>query len=914
MNGEQALLDDIAQARGLRGLATHFGPEASLPPDVVEHALDALPDEGDRLVAALASVRRRDGAAPQLPFCGRREQLELIYNAVRDAVAQRRLHVIEIVGERGLGKTRVLAEGLAIIDPESRGIDVLPLAARSGDGPQALVAQLVRRRFGILPRHSDQVAYDRILEALEPRCDERTLVGNARLLGHLAGLRAMGPGADALPADLEAFRRHAFRALTTVFRQDLAQAPRIIVLQRPGELDHRALDVLIRLVGELAAEPLVLAVLNESRKDMPELRDALPEAQATYVRVQVEPLPERDVERLVVSLFAETAAEPELVRTMVDKARGNPRLVLENARLLVQRGELVTSEGGLVRGPIASSLATGLAADLDEASRLRMAALSGVERALLSAAAIFGRAFQAEGALAVGAALEPDLMAWETDAGSALERLAAAGVLRRTERDDESAPDAAAAEHAAGEPAGWRFAHHADRARLLADLGGEARELMHALAAQWLEARPLAGHDAGIFYEAVAAHWLRAQRKTEAARALGRAGEAARDGLAMPRAKALFRTALEALGLHTAARGLDRAPLLLSTLLTHADLALKTGDFNEARLLCGAAIEAARALEPRPATELAPVARAYFLLGRAQRGLGAYALAAAALGRASELSRRAADPRGSGDTLTELARVHWLAGGEGGYAEALRLLEEALEVRRGLGSARAIAETLGLIANIRIQRGDFEGARGPLEEASALSREAYDLAGQARALMALGAIAYFGGDYERALDVWKEGLRAAEVAGERELIGAFLNNIGETRLARGELDHAAAALVEAREITTETGDLRTLTDVLKNLSALYARKGDLVRAQATADEAFALAIAMNARPSLGPALRARAEVRSLRALAEGSAALAREAEDDFRKAIEIFRDLGDKAELERTEAGLASHQRLVPPG
>jgi len=947
MNGEQALLIDLAQARGLRGLATHLGPEESLPPDLVEHALDALPDEGDRLVRALLGRRvpsaATDSAAPEsadsasgsddpfsqkLPFCGRRDALEVIYNAVRDAVAQRRLHFVEISGERGLGKTRVLAEALAIIDPESRGIDVLPIAARPGDGPQALIAQLVRRRFGILPRDSDQAAYDRIIEALEPLFDERTLVGNARLIGHLAGLRAMGPGADALPADLETFRRHAFKAFVAVFRLDLAKAPRILVLQRPDHLHARTLETLMTLIGELAHEPLVLAVLSEGRSHFTTFAEALPTERATFVRVQVEPLAERDVERLVSSLFAPAEAEPELVKALVEKARGNPRLVLENARLLTQRGALVATPEGLARSRTGASEL--LASDLDEASRLRVGALSMLERGLLQAAAIFGRAFEAEGALAVGTAVEPDLAealaaidlahsvaptpevaSLDVPAGLAgvlvaFDHLVAAGILRRADHAFESGSQTSA------DAPGWRFAHSADRARLLSELGVETRELMHALAAQWLEARPLAGHDPGIFYEAVAAHWLRARRKTETARALVRAGEAARDGLALPRARALLRAALDALGLHSAARGLDRAPLLLSTALTYADLALKTGDFHDARSLCAGALEAARALEPRPPADLATVARAWLLLGRAHRGLGAYAIAKAALIRAADLARRAADARGSGDALTELARVHWLEGGEGGYGEALRLLEEALEVRRSLGSARAIAETLGLIANIRIQRGDFDAARAPLKEASSLAREAFDLAGEARALMALGAIAYFGGDLERALEVWKDGLRSAEIAGERELVGAFLNNIGETRLARGELDHAAAALLEAREITTETGDLRTLADVLKNLSALYAQRGDLVRAQATADEAFALATAMNARPSLGPALRARAEVRSLRAIAEASDLLAREAEADFHKAIEIFADLGDKAELARTQVALANHQRLIP--
>lgn len=919
MNGDDALTDDLALTHGLRGLARHLGPEEPLPggpgdlAELVDHAIDALPDEGDRLARTLGSAR---GAAPEaadpigrhLPFCGRRDALEVLYNAVRDAVAERRLHVVEVTGARGLGKTRLLAEALAIIDPEARGIDVLPMAARPGDGPQALLAQLVRRRFGIQPRDGDKAAYERIIEALEPLFDERLLVGNARLLGHLAGLRAMGPGADALPADLEAFRRQAFKALIAVFRLDLAKAARILVLQRPepiGALDDRALETLLALVTELADEPLVLAVLGPAHAPLTGASDAEAAAppavgHAVVTRVALEPLGERDVERLVRSLFDSPDAVPALVKALADNAGGNPRIVIENARLLVQRGALVPSTTGLVPADDAHDWATeGLAGDLDEASTLRVQALVPAQRHLLEAAAIFGRAFPIEGALAVASVRAPELAFGR----GLLERLVHAGMLRVEATPAD--PDA--------NPGAWRFSHASDRVRLLAELGDDERALMHALTAQWLEARPLAGHDPGAQHEAVAAHWLRTGRVGAAANALVRAGEVAREALLLPRARSLFRSALEVLGLHTASRGLDRAPILVPTLLAYADLALKTGEFQEAKLLSAGALEGLRALEPRPSSELGQVARAWLLLGRAHRGLGAYGLAKGCLHRSLELARRGSDARGSADALSELARVHWVEGGDGGYAEASRLLEEALVLHRELGAPRGIAETLGLLANIRIQRGDFEGARVRLEEASVQSREAFDLVLEAKALMSLGAIAYFGGDYERALEVWKDGLRAAEIAGERELIGAFLNNLGETRLARGELEHAAAALLEAREVTTETGDLRTLIDVLKNLSGLHARRGELSRAQSTADEAFALATAMNARPSLGPALRARAEVRSMRAIAEGSPQLARDAEADFRAAIALFESLGDAAELARTQAALANHLRVVPP-
>ena len=920
----KALLTDLQEARGLAGLIAHLGPEEGLGHEARDGGAGepGTPggfggpggaDETARLVSALQGRELTLFGRP-LPFCGRREALEAVYNAVRDTVAERRLHIVEVVGAVGLGKTRVLAEALAIIDPEARGIDVLPIAVREGDGPQSLLSRLVRRRFAIEADDSDQRAYDKILEALEPLVDERLLVGHARLIGHLAGLRAMGPGADALPADLEAFRRQAHKALISVFRADLAKHPRILVLQRASRLHETAVEVLSSLVRELKHEPLVLAVLGD---DLPP--DFLGEADGvTRVRVLAEPLVERELERLITGLFVSPSdpSSAAVIRGLVEAARGNPRLLLESTRLLVQTGRLALDEAGLT--PL-SPAALRYPLDLEDASRLRVEALNTAERTLLQVAAVIGSAFDQQALLAIATAVAPDLAvalgasemtslfgAPEADEEaltaleSSLEHLTRAGLIRAVSRGR------------------WCFAHGSDRARLLDEIGEPERVMLHALTAQWLDASRSAEH--GVRNQAgdarrIAHHWREAGRPEDTARALLRAAEVARAGLSMGEARALYRQALFALGLTTPTRGLDHAALLGEALLSGGELAHRLGDLQDARRLGAAALEVARALSvPAPLSQAEPIAaRAYLLLGKTHRALGAYAAAHGALEIASELFRRHNHAKGSADALVELARLHWVTGGEGGYDRARELLEGALVLRRELGEPRPIAETLGLIANIHLQRGDFVGARQPLEEGLTLSRAAFDMAGQARALMTLGAIAFFQGSREQAIETWKEGLHAAEVAGERELIGAFLDNIGEARLELGDLDHAASALMEAREITRETGDLRTLSDVLKNLALLELRRGDLLRAQLFADEAVALGTAMQAGPTLGPALRARGLVRSERAQRETSAELASKALADLTEAREIFTRLGDKTELERTEAALADHQRRHPP-
>ncbi|MFO0747484.1 MAG: hypothetical protein U1F43_17735 [Myxococcota bacterium] len=357
-------------------MATVLGPE--------EAALeDSGPLRGSEGEPEALAAGERTFFGRKLPLSGRRDALERVYNAVRDACAEKKARVVEIIGSAGLGKTRLLAETLAIIDPAEKGIDVLAVAADSSDGPQALVGKLVRARFGIAPHEKDAVAYDRILEAalplLGPSAD-RQLVATARMLGFLAGLRTMGPGADALPADLDHFRRQALKTLVGIFKKDLERAPRILVVKRANELHDHAVELVRDLTAELRDMPFVVIAMAEQPPD-----SFAPDG-VDQVSVPVEPLTDRDVERLVLALLEGAVADPapaaapaaqapdtavaDLVKSLVAHAHGSPRLVEENLHLLVQRGVLVPSDDGALR--LGATWASAeLAEDLETASRLR---------------------------------------------------------------------------------------------------------------------------------------------------------------------------------------------------------------------------------------------------------------------------------------------------------------------------------------------------------------------------------------------------------------------------------------------------------------------------------------------------------------------------------------------------------------
>jgi len=850
------------------------------------HRADIVDPNEIRLQRMLSTERYLYGV--KTPFIARRDELERLYNTVRDAVTHGRLQVVNVVGEPGSGKTRLLAETFAIIDPVERGIVVLPLACSPDDDSDSVIAQLVRRRFGIVPSDRDAAARDKIVEGIEPHVEARALSASARLFGFLAGLRASGPSLyAAAPVDVMQLRRSAIRHLVVLLERDLATAPHIVVVHRAHHLGAAAREVLASLAQELSDRPLVLVFVGRGAVELTAAGGGVPSS-----TIEVGRLSDRDIERQVRALLHAVEEVPDaLVERLVACSSGIPRLAEENIRLLVQRGLVVPGEGSWTVRAERLPSAAELASTIQAASGARIEALDATQRSVLGLASVFGYSFWVGGVVALLRALEPARGLGRPWIDRGLEE-EIRGVLRRLEQDGLVVPQERSALTGDDE---LTFAHERDRNRLYAALASERREAAHRLAAQWLTT--LANDEASAWHEGIALHWEQGGRPVDAAAALMRAAQVARDGYAMARALGLLRRALTLLDV-------DQAGLLARCLSQVGDLSLRTGDFRSARAAFGATLEATLLT-----CDLRAGAGAWLNLGKAHLALGDYGAARECLAHAGELYRHVNHSLGVAAATDQLAKVFWLEGGQGALDQALTHASRALEVRRRLGHPRPIAESLGNLANIRIQRGELSDARELLEEALQLRLQIGDLGGQATCRVGLGAVQYTLGHLEEAIATWREGLDVAELVGDRDLIGALLNNLGESYLELGQLDAAAASLGEAQEVTAETGDQRTAADVTRNLAALAAARGDYPEAQRQIEVATAICEAIGSRSALAHVLRTRGEILSHRAAAGEPGASPEAATACFDQAITSFLSLGDRVELERAVHAYADHLR-----
>lgn len=817
------------------------------------------------------------------PYVGRRQALESVYNAVRGAVNRQELVTIAMVGGPGAGKTRLVAELFAIIDPIRRGIEVHAASCSESEPPDglAVVEQLVRGRFSIAATDPEGAARAKIRSGVQNLVAEPIVDTATRLLSILAGLSVADGDGD--PSDRS--ERRAVKTWYNLVRYDATHAPQVLVLHRAQFLTPRATEVLTELVNALRQTPTILIMLSDQAPPA-ELVRASPE----HTSIALERLEDHDVERLVRAILHKVEVLPEhLVKDVVARSAGNPGVVEDNIRILIQRGIIQPGEDKWrvdSRGPV-----LGLAGSKADASRERLKALNPKIKAIIEKASVFGPSFWFGGLLALmrSEPYEGDkpLVPWVDDRLEV--RLNNAMLELRRQEVVVFHSQSAIEGHVE-----FSFVDREDQVALYMGLEDEKRTLYHRMAAQWLAGLELA--DPRPWYNVIAFHLDQGGRAEHAAEFYLEAAQASAAGYDYARSVEMYRRAL-------ALVDVDRADILVDVLSGLGDVLFASGDFSEARRVYGALLEATLI-----AKRMDQGAMAWLKLGRTHRALGDYKRARPSFNCAKRLYERLEDDAGIAASMDDIAKVIWLEGGRMALEEALKHFREALRMRRAVGDARSVAESLSNIANVHLQLGNRLAAGDGFREALALRRQAGDRAGEAACLVGIGAVRYADGDREGAIDAWRNGLDLAEAVGDRELIGIFLNNLGEGHLEGGDLARARTLLSEAHELTTETGDQRTLADVLRNLGALAVKNGDWNEALERADEAIAVAQRIGARGPLALALRTRGEILGRELFVDDGGRSQSRASACFEQSIQLLEQIGDELELEQS---LKSYARFM---
>ncbi len=680
--------------------------------------------------------------SPSHPLVGRETEIA----ALSQAYAAPSTRLIAIIGEAGIGKTRLAEEFLTA----ARAQDGVVLTAACYEGETALAYGpiLAALRSGLA-----QPGASSRLSALPPRI----LADCARLLPELSTLTPdLNP---APPIDASAAQLRLFEAVLELV-QTLLTGPRpgILFLDDAQWADDATLDLLAFVIRRLQTRPSANApralVAWRSEDIGPEhrLSRLLGEARrgGAAASVELSRLSLTAVWELVQNAWG-TKADPRLGERLLAESEGLPFVLVEYLNLLHPDSDLLTADWPLP-------------ANVQSLLHAHLARISETAWQTLTTAAVIGRKFDFESVRAASGRSEDETIA-------ALEELAVKGLATELRPD---APDLSPT---------FDFRHEKLRTLVYEETGLARRRLLHHRVAEHLAKGAHDPRKSGPLAGQIARHYLLSGEMEAAAAFFHLAGEHARSVYAHTEALAHFRAALAA--------GHPQPGLLHEAI---GDLLTLAGDYQTAL----------RAYETA-ATYGDPLA-----LARLEHKLGAVYHRQGDWHLAESHFQAALMALGEGEPTVLHAHIYadwsltaYRLNQSGGRAQ--ELAGRALSLAEETGDRRALAQAHNLLGILAKNSGQMEAAAIHLEQSLALARELADPGAQAAALNNLALLHAATGDLPQALDLTAQALELCTASGDRHRQAALLNHMADLLHAAGRGDEAMARLKQAVVIFAEIG-------------------------------------------------------------------------------------------------------------
>jgi predicted ATPase/class 3 adenylate cyclase len=758
---------------------------------------------------------------------GRHSELDRLLDALQTVIEDRVLQVVTVLGEAGLGKSRLLYEFDNKVEVLTERIQVFN--GRSTESmrvlPYSLVRDLFSFRFEILDSDPAVVAREKLEKGIVA-CfgdgDEARM--QAHFIGHLIGLDfSASPYLYGILNDAKQIRDRAFHYATQLFASVSRNSPVALYLDDLHWADDGSLDFIEHVMRACADVPLLILCL--SRPTLLEQRPQWGEGVTACARLLLQPLSKNESRQLVEEILRQAENVPQELRDLVvSGAEGNPFYLEELIKMLIDQKVIEPGEEHW-RVDVSRLAQVKVPATLTGVLQARLDGLALWEKTVLQRASIVGRKF------------------WDR----AVEHLKIETAGAGNGRADGNAPTALESLRHKELIYGRAASSFADanefifKHALLRDVTYESvlmreRRSYHGKIAEWLVER--SGERVNQYAATIAEHFERANEIGRAGEWYGRAGQQAREAYALTTAIDFYRKALEFS--FAAGDDAEQETWRPQRLLWYEGLAEALwwqARFTEAVEAYTAMLEVAEA-----EGDVLAQARACNGLALVQERQGN--------NRESLESAKCAEKLAGGtdpipEAMTELAAALNRQGSVlyrlGEVSAAMALGEQALTLSTALGQKgrRERAGGLRALGVAHLMLGHYEQSYSYLEQARELYHELGDRRGVSNMLITMGETARLRGDYAAAVSLYHQGLAIAREIGERTGQIYCLNNLGGARLGLGDYVEAEADLRQVIQMAGLSG-YQVLTETYSFLAAACLGQGKVPEALEAAQRALSL--------------------------------------------------------------------------
>ncbi len=696
---------------------------------------------------------------------GRERELAILQDHFKEAIQEKKAHFITIVGDPGLGKSRLLYEfenwlrlrPIPLSFYKSRAILQL------SKNPYNLFRFMFAYLFSIRGSDPGPVANEKLEKGLAEFLENEAQM-KAHLIGALLGYDFSGsPHLMSHQDDPFHLRDRALLYLAQYFTTVARQSPTVIFLEDIHWADRPSLEAVKYLVHECSQLPILFICLTR-----PELLEQFEEwgrerslGDTSHQWLKLNPLSDDACRLLLAEILQKVDDFPEeLARRIVDHAEGNPFYMEEIVKVLIDDGVIQKNHSGeywSLRVQYQEQLR--IPPTLTSVLHARLDKLPAAEKSILQKAAVVGRIFW-RGVLET---LENDGTAVE----ATLQGLTGRELIYHRSDSAFAGDDEYIFKHALL----WEASYNT--------VLKPARQRYHRQAAEWLVMVAKASGRINEHAVLIGEHYAQAGESSQAAGWFTKAGERARDQGTHSEAYDFFSRALllipdensqsrwpalvgrsEVLGIlgRAEARAADDATLLA--------LAHRAGDDNW-------------------------LAEAYYragyhlaIGGEDQEALKSYEAAIASAERANNKKLETLILGTKTISLTRLGEI------EAASASA----EKALARARNLEDTPTLARIITNVALFHAEIGNIGRALELLEQQVDLTRTLGDRFGESIGLNNLGYNFLILGQYQKGLEILQQSL-ALSTAIEAKRISAYnrLNQaLAHWRLGNG---HAARPIL-----------------------------------------------------------------------------------------------------------------------
>jgi class 3 adenylate cyclase/tetratricopeptide (TPR) repeat protein len=812
-----------------------------IPPLVLKGKAEPVP--AYRLVRIGSNVQARKSGTP---FVGRAAELGRLSDALLDAGGHKRARMVNVVGDAGVGKSRLIREFATSATAEARVVRgrCLPY----GDGITFWpLAEIVRDAAAIATDDDPEAAIAKIRALLDG--DGPGTPGGAddegdAIVARVAAAMNLSTAQFPVPELLWGGRR-LLEALA-------ADRPLAMIVDDIHSAEATFLDFLDHLLEAVDGAPILL--LCSARH---ELGERHPEWLAAHEAetIRLEPLTDADAGQIVEELLG--ALEPSARARIAEASEGNPLYVEQIVSMLVETGALERGADGWVARK--GSEALQIPPTVQALVAARLDALGTEERAVVEPASVIGLSFPED----------------------AVEELVEEPIRERLAAELTTLEGKQLVRRASGDEAIYRFGHQVIRDTAYGGLLKRTRAALHERFVVWAERVNRERGRELEFEEILGYHLEQAYRyRTEigvvdaearsvgerAAIKLASAGRRALERGDLPAAVSLLRRATAVLP--------RESPFRVELLIDLADGLLQQGAFDDSRAVLadaraiaseiaeanlaararlleigletfapGGSGGAARAISEADAAMVilseakddAGLARAWRLKMNATVQLGRLDDASAAAEQVVIHATRAGDRRLASRSAPAVAYI--LVHGPTPVTEALVSCRRLLE---SVGGDRKVEAQIRLaIAELLAMNGEFEEARSCYRRGQEILTELGRGIDADSTSIESARVELLSGDLDAAEEELRRDYRALEELGEvyyRSTVAALLAQVLSRRSAFEEADRFAAI---AQEIA-EPDDVLSQVTWRGARAKVLAARGEHGAAEETAREAVSI--------------------------------------------------------------------------